>query len=446
MIAGLLGEHLASPRTAQKTNQNTALEPKTAPGGDSSSKEDFASYVADDPKPKESPQTRSDPGTRDANAASEASEDATAQTRDSRAENAAEAEAKPLPVPITPPAPDDTPRVGLSEDAARGDAPEILPASQPNSAQTDVPVSSEEILSDARQIDPRARAEVPGDAAIDNLASDQDIKFAQGPDIEPVLSENELKRLLSQSGAEPESQVRLPNTPVDAEIDLGRLGSYADIVDGELTRINMPGETTEAQLRAAATTGLQSTAADLATMIRDGAAPGADTVLNIGPSSAPSGPAVATPTGLTPVAPSIPVASPNELTGIIMNAIQNGMDPQEQLIVQLDPPELGRIMIDFKFDAQGLQQITVTSENPEALKRLREMHAELTAALRDQGLSGENLSFQQDTQDRPQAGWGAQARSDNELVFAASDERRAASSGRGNEPGTTTRTRLDLVL
>lgn len=443
MIAGLLGEHLASPRTALKTNQNTALEPKPAQGGDSSSKEDFASYVADDPKPKDSPQTRSDSGTRDANAASDATKERSSEKRDARAENLAEADAKPLPVPIDPA---DTPRVGISPDTALGDTPEILPASTPGSEQADIAASSGELLANARQIDPRTRAEVIGDAATGDLTSEQNIKFTQGSNIEPTLSENELKRILSQSLSERDSQVRLPNTPVDAEIDLGRLGSYADIVDGELTRIGMPAETADVQLRNAATTGLQTMAGDFATMMLDGAATGADTVLNIGASSAPAGPAAATPAGMTPVAPSIPIASPSELTGIIMNTIQNGMDPQEQLIVQLDPPELGRIMIDFKFDAQGLQQIVVTSENPEALKRLREMHAELTAALRDQGLTGENLSFQQDTQDRSQTNWGAQSRSDRELVFSASDDGRSTRMTGPPEPGSGTRTRLDLVL
>jgi len=390
MIAGLLGEHLASPRTALKTNQNTALESKPAPGGESSNGEEFAAYVADDPKPKESPQTRSGPGTRDANAASDATEERSSKKRAARAENSAEADAKPLPVPI---APVETPPVGISDDAALGDTPEILPTSLPNSGQADIAATSEELLGNARQFDPRVRAEVPGDAAIGDLASDQNIKFTQGSNIEPALSENELKRLLSQGITESDGQSRLPNTTVDAEIDLGRLGSHVDIVDGELTRIGTPAETTDAQLRNAAA-GLQTTAGDLATMIRDGAATGPDTVVNIGPTSTPAGPAVATTPGLTPVAPSIPIASPSELTSVIMNAIQNGMDPQEQLIVQLDPPELGRIMIDFKFDAQGLQQIVVTSENPEALKRLREMHAELTAALQEQGLTGENLSFQ----------------------------------------------------
>ena len=48
MIAGLLGENLASPRTATKTNQNTAFENNPSEPGKSSSKQGFESYVNKD--------------------------------------------------------------------------------------------------------------------------------------------------------------------------------------------------------------------------------------------------------------------------------------------------------------------------------------------------------------------------------------------------------------
>ncbi len=115
-------------------------------------------------------------------------------------------------------------------------------------------------------------------------------------------------------------------------------------------------------------------------------------------------------------------------------------------MVQLDPPELGRVMIDFKFDAQGLQQIIVTSENPEALKRLREMHSELTAALRDQGLSDQNLSFQEQTQDRPQNSWSGPDYAHHEPRHIASDDRVEIASRRDIDPRTSIRNRLDLTL
>ena len=109
--------------------------------------------------------------------------------------------------------------------------------------------------------------------------------------------------------------------------------------------------------------------------------------------------------GLTPTAPAVQIAAPTDITSIILNAVKNGVEPQEQLVVQLDPPELGRVMIDFKFDAQGMQQITVTAENPEALKRLRELHFELTEALKENGLSEKNLSFHQHTDEQTSRDW-----------------------------------------
>ncbi|MEL7041467.1 MAG: flagellar hook-length control protein FliK [Pseudomonadota bacterium] len=150
--------------------------------------------------------------------------------------------------------------------------------------------------------------------------------------------------------------------------------------------------------------------------------------------------------GLTPTAPAQVIAAPNELTHVILNALKSGFDPQEQLVVQLDPPELGRVLIDFKFDAQGLQQVVVTSENPEALKRLRELHFELTEALKDQGLSEKNMSFRQEAEDRQSSGWkGADFTPSMSSVYGQIDDAAALSA-----PPPVTRAgptdRLDLRL
>ncbi len=153
------------------------------------------------------------------------------------------------------------------------------------------------------------------------------------------------------------------------------------------------------------------------------------------------------PTGLTPTAPAVQVASPNEITSIILNNLKSGVEPREQMIIQLDPPELGRVSIDFKFDAQGVQQITVTAENPEALKRLREMHFELTEALREQGLSDKNMSFQQESREQQdQTNWNGPERAGAMLV--ASVERDLSVSAPILQPGLgqTGSDRLDLTL
>lgn len=171
-----------------------------------------------------------------------------------------------------------------------------------------------------------------------------------------------------------------------------------------------------------------------------------ESLLAVAPTTTPSTAASVSTGGLAPTVPTHVIAAPNELTSVVMNALKNGGDVQEQLVVQLDPPELGRVLIDFKFDAQGLQQITVTSENPEALKRLRELHFELTEALREQGFSDSNLSFQQEAQDQSRSNWQAPewGRAQSQVVAAA--ERSSSESAMPTPPNFTGRDRLDLLL
>ncbi|MCR9270629.1 MAG: flagellar hook-length control protein FliK [Hyphomonadaceae bacterium] len=172
-----------------------------------------------------------------------------------------------------------------------------------------------------------------------------------------------------------------------------------------------------------------------------------DTQLNIVPAPAPATGAPVAPNGLTPTAPMQVIAAPNELSAVIVNALQGGLDPKEQIVVQLDPPELGRVLIDFKFDAQGVQQITITSENPEALKRLRELHFELTQALKDFGLSDQNMSFQQHADQRPNsnppnADW-AQLSSPGAAKDTVTVSRSSSSPSPSN---ALAKDRLDLLL
>ncbi len=97
---------------------------------------------------------------------------------------------------------------------------------------------------------------------------------------------------------------------------------------------------------------------------------------------------------------SLIVASPSHVVDIISQSLGSEDGPKERIMIQLDPPELGRVSIDFKFDAQGLQHVTITGETPEALRQLRMMHFELIQALEQRGLSGQDMTFrhQQDQQ------------------------------------------------
>ncbi|MFN3608059.1 MAG: flagellar hook-length control protein FliK [Hyphomonas sp.] len=156
--------------------------------------------------------------------------------------------------------------------------------------------------------------------------------------------------------------------------------------------------------------------------------------------------AVNAPASVSPVAAqmtpthAVLTATATQLPDIVARATSDGQD--DRILVQLDPPELGRVSIDFKFDAQGLQFVTITAESPEAMRQLRQMHFELVQALERNGLSGQNLNFQNQTSQQNE-GWGqssklSPARFDTPaltgsgLIIAADStpNRQSASSGR----------------
>lgn len=139
-------------------------------------------------------------------------------------------------------------------------------------------------------------------------------------------------------------------------------------------------------------------------------APRADAPASTQASASPLALAAATPLAPAPVmpapasvapAPVMLVAAPVEIADIVTRTASDGQS--DRVVVQLDPPELGRVSIDFKFDAQGLQHVTITSETPEAMRQLRAMHSELVQALERQGLDSQNMTFQHQQQGSQQA-------------------------------------------
>ncbi|WP_162176935.1 flagellar hook-length control protein FliK [Hyphomonas chukchiensis] len=89
------------------------------------------------------------------------------------------------------------------------------------------------------------------------------------------------------------------------------------------------------------------------------------------------------------------VATPAEVVDILSDSVASPHEKKNHVHIQLDPPELGRVSLEFKFDSHGLQHVTIVGETPEAMRQLRLMHFELVNALERQGLSSENMSFQQ---------------------------------------------------
>lgn len=126
----------------------------------------------------------------------------------------------------------------------------------------------------------------------------------------------------------------------------------------------------------------------------DGSPQLAASALGTSPAPQPASQPVQSPVQMTPTN-AIVTASPAETVKIITDAVGSPDDTPDRITVQLDPPELGRVSIDFKFDAHGIQHVTVTGESPEAMRQLRLMHFELTQALERSGLSSQNMTFQQ---------------------------------------------------
>ncbi|MEO1662905.1 MAG: flagellar hook-length control protein FliK [Pseudomonadota bacterium] len=418
MIAGLLGEHLASPRTAPKTNQNTALETTPAEPGKTSTKEGFESYVNKDADAPAEDKTAADNALAPAQADTEQSSAPPVNRRELTLANAGQA--APEGDAISAPNVDAAQSFGTSADAD----------SAADRGHTATTTPRAEVLNDDARVAP-ASTDAGLEAALDPRSQTR----------EGVKKDATLAGIDAQlRGQSNDPQTARADTPQFAagEADSLRPGPHADRVSTD---------TPDAQAQQIATAQSAADTASISATPRDVATPSAEPLATLGAAaSTPNAPMAVSTAGLTPTGPAIPIASPGELTGVILNALQNGADPQEQLVVQLDPPELGRIMIDFKFDAQGVQQVVVTSENPEALKRLREMHFELTEALRQQGLSDTNMSFRQEAEDRSQQGWQSPERSRQEAQLYAVEAPRTSPSAMSDDPRVRVNDRLDLLL
>lgn len=427
MIAGLLGEHLASPRTATKTNQNTALETNTKRDSTPPSEDGFAAYVAKDTDGA----SQETPSAEEAIAAA----DSTAGTSD-----------VPLPAAL------DGEYAGT--DLAATEAAETNTSETVRSQNT----NTDTIKAEAITPDPRlAKDAAPTDAAGEIASEDPRVRAAANPqdshDGASSSGTGSSTSKLAHDGT-PDLANAAPDRGAQSALDSAVAGrTEADSTDADALRTahsvdgtdSRQATESEAQVRAAAAEANRADLTVTPAVSRDTPMFGAEPTVTIGLAATGSAPAQVN-VGLTPTPAAIPVAAPSDLTSVILNAVKNGADPQEQLVVQLDPPELGRVMIDFKFDAQGVQQITVTSENPEALKRLRELHFELTQALRENGLSDQNMSFRQEAGEQSQNTRQHQDQQRSNAPLIAAEDRRASPSAIQALPNAQARDRLDLLL
>lgn len=85
----------------------------------------------------------------------------------------------------------------------------------------------------------------------------------------------------------------------------------------------------------------------------------------------------------------------------VAHALASVTHGQDKLVVRLDPPELGRVSIEFQFDAQRNVTAVISAENADIGSQLREKSEFFMKALKEAGFEDVNLSFdtQSDTSD-----------------------------------------------
>ncbi|MBR9808620.1 MAG: flagellar hook-length control protein FliK [Alphaproteobacteria bacterium] len=99
------------------------------------------------------------------------------------------------------------------------------------------------------------------------------------------------------------------------------------------------------------------------------------------------------------------IAAPADIPTIISQELSSD-NKHDKISVQLDPPELGRISIEFKFDSQGLQHVLVTADSADAIRRIRAFHQDLVSVLEQNGLTSQDMTFrEQSSGQNPSRSW-----------------------------------------
>lgn len=133
----------------------------------------------------------------------------------------------------------------------------------------------------------------------------------------------------------------------------------------------------------------------------------------------------------------------------VAQSIAKTIETQKGVSVRLDPPEMGRVYIDYIFDGERSVTALVRTDLPEALTQLRDQSAQLQSLLKEQGFENVNLSFDQNSSEQQSFDEHAFRDVDNYGLGGAPDER--AERGRSHEAPARNRlnqqnTSLDIKL
>jgi len=92
---------------------------------------------------------------------------------------------------------------------------------------------------------------------------------------------------------------------------------------------------------------------------------------------------------------SAPTSVSNPALQTVAQTLVKAQETQSGISVRLDPPEMGRVFIDFKFEADRSVTAIIRSEIAETAILLRDKAEFFQQTLRDSGFDSINLSFQQ---------------------------------------------------
>lgn len=283
---------------------------------------------------------------------------------------------------------------GIDREILRGNAP-----AEPQ-------VIPEAFMTDGRVV---PAAEAPAISPVANAAAPDALPKAESPgpdaprEVSPVPGQKaapsgEMASLAAAATAKPAGPAERAAAPEARSNQLVPLKTEASAgsPSGHPLASPLPADPVSAETAIAAITA----AGDKTSESANGSAPGT-TTLSLA-ASAPAAPQVAPPSPApAPMTQAhvIMTASPAQIVDIVARTAEDGQT--DRITVQLDPPELGRVSIDFRFDGQGLQHVTIISETPEAMRQLRQMHSELVYALERQGIASQNMTFEHQQQQTP---------------------------------------------
>ena len=108
----------------------------------------------------------------------------------------------------------------------------------------------------------------------------------------------------------------------------------------------------------------------------------------------------------SPLSSASPLALSSPLTPLnapsfqsVTQSIIKTLETQKGVSVRLDPPEMGRVYIDYQFESDKSVTAIVRAELPEALTQLRENTSILQNLLKDNGFENVNIDFAQSGSD-----------------------------------------------